>query len=90
MKLEIEITEEEIKSAIERKVRVAVADQSNSWSIDNEIKAKVKSAIPAAIDALITEALSNSERLKLQILEETEKAIKRKLQAAMKLKDDGK
>jgi len=30
MKFEIEITEEELRSAIERKVRAAVADQSNT------------------------------------------------------------
>lgn len=30
MKLEIEITEAEIRSAVERKIRVAVADQSNN------------------------------------------------------------
>lgn len=31
MKLEIEITEDEIRSAIERKVRVSIADISNSY-----------------------------------------------------------
>ena len=31
MKLEIEITEDEIKSALERKVRTAIADQTNQW-----------------------------------------------------------
>ena len=38
MKLEIEITEEELRSAIERKVRTAVADQTNSYGTDAYIK----------------------------------------------------
>ena len=42
MKLEIEITEEELRSAIERKVRTAVADQTNSYGTDAYIKEQVK------------------------------------------------
>lgn len=43
MKLEIEITEEEIKSAIERKVRTAIADQTSNYGVEQDIKESVKS-----------------------------------------------
>ena len=36
MKIEIEITEAEIKDAIERKIRVAIADQNNAYNADIE------------------------------------------------------
>ena len=85
MKIETEITEQEIKDAIERKVRVAIADQTNQWSIYNIIKEKVKAAIPSAIDTLIAEVLAGSAKLKQQILDTAEKEIKRKLQVALKM-----
>lgn len=88
MKLEIEIKEQEIKDAIERKVRVAIADQTNQWGIDSIIKEKVKAAIPPAIDALISEVLADSAKLKQQILDTTEKEIKRKLQVALKMRGE--
>lgn len=57
MKLEIEITEDELRSAIERKVRVAVADQTNSYATDAYIKEQVKARWAhwkAAVDARST------------------------------------
>ena len=43
VKVEIEITEEEIKSAIERKVRTAIADQTSNYGVEQYIKESVKS-----------------------------------------------
>ena len=60
MKLEIEITEEELRSAIERKVRTAVADQTNSYGTDSYIKEQVKAHWKSAVDTLVEEALKNS------------------------------
>jgi hypothetical protein len=42
MRLDIEITEDEIRSAIERKVRTAIADQTNNYNTDTYIKDQVK------------------------------------------------
>ena len=86
MKLEIEITEQEIKDTLERKVRDAIADQTNQWSIESLIKDKVKAAIPSAIDALIVEVLADSSKLKQQIVDATEKEIRRKLHVALKMR----
>lgn len=55
MKLEIEITEDEIRGAIERKVRTAVADQSNVYNTDFYIKEQVKAHWKKAVDNLIVE-----------------------------------
>ncbi|MBK7804336.1 MAG: hypothetical protein IPJ55_17075 [Chloracidobacterium sp.] len=84
MKLEIEITEEEIKSAIERKVRTAVADQTNQWGTDQYIKDEVKKHWKEAVDKLIVEALEDSQRLQEKIMTAIEAKLKAKLNAAMK------
>ena len=55
MLLNIEITEAEIQKAIERKVRVAIADQTNSWGTDNYIKEEVKKHWQSAVDGLVKE-----------------------------------
>ena len=86
MKLEIEITKEEIKNAIERKVRVAIADQSNSWGLDTYIKEEVRKAIPPAISALIEELLADHDGLRNKVVEKIERAMTAKIQAALKMR----
>ena len=84
MKLEIEITEDEIKSAIERKVRVAVSDQSNKWDADDYIKSQVKTHWNQAVDSLIKEALLDSKALRQKIATTLENKIRAQLTAALK------
>ena len=84
MKLEIEITEDEIRSAVERKIRVAVADQSNQWGADEYIKKQVKAQWQTAVDAMILGALNNSQALRDKIAAELERKIRAQLAAAMK------
>ncbi len=84
MKLEIEITEEELRSAIERKVRTAVADQTNHYGTDAYIKDQVKAHWKAAVDALVAEALTDSKALREKIAAELEKKLRAQLAAALK------
>ena len=84
MKLEIEITDEEIKSAIERKVRVAIADQSNQWSADNHIKSSIKNHWNDIVDKLVMDAISDSENLREKIVYELERKLRTQLAAALK------
>ena len=84
MKLEIEITEEEIKSAVERKVRTAIADQTNQWNTDKFIKERVKAHWCSAIDALVLEVLNDSKPLREKVAAEFEKKLRAQLSAAMK------
>lgn len=86
MKLEIEITEEEIKSAVERKVRTAVADQTNQWNVDGYIKEQVKKHWHAAVDMLIQEQLANSAVLKEKISKRIEARLKGQITAMMREK----
>ena len=84
MKIEIEITEEEIRGAIERKVRTAVADQSNVYNTDFYIKEQVKAHWKKAVDNLIVEEMYNSQSLREKIAAEMEKRLRAQLAAALK------
>lgn len=85
MKLEIEITEEEIRSAIERKVRIAIADQTNQWNVDTYIKERVKEHWKIAVDNLVTEALRDSTTLRAKITAEIEKKLRTQITALTKV-----
>ena len=84
MKLEIEITEEEIRSAIERKVRVAVADQTNTWSTDTYIRDRVKEHWQSAVDTMVSELLGSSAALQEKIDKAVEARIKARVAAALR------
>ena len=84
MKLEIEITEDEMRSAIERKVRTAVADQTNSYGTDAYIKEQVKAHWKEAVGWLIEDALKNTSAMREKILSELEKKLRAQLAAALK------
>ena len=84
MKLEIEITEDEIRSAVERKVRTAVADQTNQWNVDSYIKERVKEHWKLAVDGLVAEVLNDSKALREKIAAELEKKLRAQLSAALR------
>lgn len=86
MKLEIEITEDEIKSAVERKVRTAIADQTNQWGTDRYIKDAVSSKWKEVVDSMVVECLSNSEQMKAKILTQIEAKLRGQLNSMMKVK----
>jgi len=83
MKLEIEITEEEIKSAIERKVRTAIADQTNSYGTEQYIQKSVKENWQKAVDDMVVAYLADGEKLKAKIAEQVEKKLKANINAVL-------
>ena len=84
MKLEIEVTEDELRSAIERKARTAIADQTNSYSTDAYIRDQVKAHWHAAVDNLIVEEMYNVQSLREKIRREFERKLRLQLAAAVK------
>ena len=84
MRLEVEITEAEIKDAIERKIRVAIADQTNQWGADNFIKAQVKAMWEEQVATMIQEQLADSEVIKEKIRTMIESKLKGQLAAVMR------
>ena len=84
MKLEIEITEEEIRSEVERKIRAAISTQSNYWNADKYIKDQVQAKWETAVDAIIQDVLNNSQVVREKVEAEVERKIKAQLAALMK------
>ena len=84
MKLEVEITEQEIKDALDRKVRQAIAEQNASWNAANEIKDRTKKAWSEAVESLLADILGSSAELKKMVDAEVEKRVKARVTAALK------
>jgi hypothetical protein len=84
MKLEIEITEAEIKSAMERKVRTAIADQTNQWGVDHYIKDQVAAKWKEVVHQMIVDEMSNAPRIQEKIRKAIENKLKGQLTAMMK------
>lgn len=89
MKIEIEISEQEIQDAVARKVRVAIADQTNAWAANDHIKEQVKQHWKGAVQKLIEEALNDSTALKAKIAAEVERKLRLQVSAAMKVANEG-
>ena len=86
MKLEIEITEAEIKSAMERKVRSAIADQTNQWGTDAYIKDMVRDTWKRVVAEMVEEELKNSTAMRTKIIASIEAKIRGQVTALMKAK----
>lgn len=86
MRLEIEITEDEIKSAVERKVRTAIADQTNQWGTDTYIKNQIAVSWKSVVDQMIKDALNNSKVMQAKIEAEIEAKLRRQLSGLLKVK----
>ena len=84
MKIEIEITEAEIKSAIERKIRVALADEINGWNADATVKAMVKQHWKEVADKAVKDACNDAPELRKKIMAALENKIKGHLTAVLK------
>lgn len=84
MKLEIEVTEEEIKSAIACRVRVAIANLSNAFQTDVYIKREVKRQVPPVIDDIIIKCLQQTPALEAKVIAQIEATMKRRTTALMK------
>ena len=77
MKLEIEVTEGEIKTAIERHIRSAIAERVNAWGSQEYVKKAVQQAWNETVDSFVKECMRDNQRLKDDVMG----AIQRKLQA---------
>ena len=84
MKLEIEVTEDEIRDAIRRKVRVALVDHNSNWEASEYISTSLRAHWRMAVDALITEELKNVDAIRERVIKGLEKKIRSQITKAMK------
>lgn len=86
LKIEIEITEEEIKSALERKVRTAIAGITESYRGEEAIKNEVKKAWDAALTKIVLDVMKDETAIRQRVVEALEAKIKGQLQRVMSKK----
>ena len=84
MKLQIEITEAEIKAAIERKIRVAIADESSSYSNEQWLKQQVAKLWKETAMKAIEERLADLPAMREAITSTIEARLKAQIAAVMK------
>lgn len=84
MRIEVEIPEEELRAAIQRKIMDGLAVLMNSYTTDIYIKEQVKANWRQAVDALVLEALSDHKELRARISAEVERKLRLQLAAAIK------
>ena len=87
MKLEIEVTEDEVRSAIERKVRVAISEHVDNYWTQNSIKEVIKKHWSEAVDNIVREELENSDKIRETVQKMLEHKIKSQLTNLLKSKE---
>lgn len=84
MKFEIEIPEDELVAAIEKKVRQYVAAEAASWQVGEYIRDRIRERWKATADLVIAEVLDNGPELRAKIADEIEKKLRSQLAVAMR------
>lgn len=84
MKIEVEVTEAEMKDAISRHLRTAVADRVNNWGAAQKIKDIVAAEYDNTVQTVVKEMLNDIPKIKQQVHDAMVAKIKGQLNAAMK------
>ena len=84
MKIEVEISDDMIREALEEAVIKQVRDVLSGWRVDDEVKDQVKKRWPSIVGVMIEERVLNREALKAQISEEIARKLRLQIAAAMK------
>ena len=87
MRITIEVREDEIREAIERKARVAIADYTNqAWLHDPAIKAEIKKFWSDTVTKIIQEEIANSPAIRQKVVGMIEAKLRGQVQSLMKEK----
>lgn len=84
MKLEIEVEESEIKDAIERNIRAAIANRVNSYASEEYVKSRINAAWIEAVDKVIAEQFADLPALTELVRKKLEAKINAKLTSLMR------
>jgi hypothetical protein len=84
MKIEIEVTEAELKDALARHVRAAVADRVNAWGANQAIKTIVDAMYKDTVALIVAETMKDSPTIRAHVLEAIKAKIKGQLTRMMK------
>lgn len=79
IKLNIDITSEELQAMVQLKVKEAVAEHTARYSSTLYIRERVKTLWTSMVDTIIDESLKDSEMLRSKIAAELEKKLRAQL-----------
>ena len=85
MKIEIEISDEMIRAALEETVTNHVREVLRGWAIPDEVKRMVKERWPEVVGAMIDDQVADHERLREQIADEMARKLRLQVAAALKI-----
>lgn len=86
MKVEIEVSENELKDALARHVRTAVADRINAWGAQVKLKDIVQAKYDELVREIVTEELTKAPKIRQMVHDTLVAKIRGQLTAAMKEK----
>ena len=84
MKIEIEVTEQDVREAVGRQIAEAVSAQSLRYQADEYIKAQVKAMWTPMVDQMIRDAIANSKAMRGKIADEIERKLRAQIGAVMR------
>lgn len=84
MKIDFEISEADIKEAVERKVRLVISEQVNTWESEQYIRTKVRTLFKEKVDSVVSECLQDSYELREKIRSEAERKLRAQVSAEIK------
>lgn len=84
LSINIEVTKEELKDALERKVRVAVAQYCDHWNVERMVRDIINQEAPQILTDLVKAQLADSEALKEQVRKALENKLKAQLTKVLK------
>ena len=85
MKIEFEITDDEIREAMRDSIRIAVNNTLSHWNVRDQVEKMVKEQWPDAIRGVIDEMVSNHAKTKEIIAENIARKLRAQVSAALKL-----
>jgi uncharacterized membrane protein YheB (UPF0754 family) len=83
MKFELELSEEDIRSALQAKVQSALRSKLSEWTLDGYVKDRINNFWREELDKLVVDAMHDYEPLKQKIAAAMEKKLRGQLHRAM-------
>ncbi len=85
MKIEIEISDDIIRAALEETVIKQVREVLRGWPIPDEVKRMVKERWPEVVGAMIDDQVADHEGIRKQIADEMARKLRLQVAAALKI-----
>ncbi len=84
MKIEFEISDEDLRAALHDTIRIQVNAVLAHWSVKDQVEKMVKQQWPDAIRGVIDEMVSDHAAIRAKIAEEIAKKLRAQVAAALK------